>query len=232
MFKKAVFYTLCLVLISACSGGKKQEKTDITSSSLFVSQEGYTSFTDVFFQDEISANVGDITDAEKESLMFMREEEKLAFDVYSYLAQTYNKKIFQNISESELTHTNAVKNLLDMYSLEDPAFETDSGVYKNEDLQKLYNQLTQQGDQSLIDGLKVGAAIEEIDIIDIEKFLENIENKNIISVYQNLLRGSRNHLRAFVKNLSKEGITYQPQYLEKEEYEKIISADVERGRGF
>jgi hypothetical protein len=56
------------------------------------------------------------------------------------------------------------------------------------------------------------ALIEKIDILDIQKKLdEQIDNKDITFFYANLLRGSRNHLRAFVKNLSRQGVSCTSQ---------------------
>ena len=84
---------------------------------------------------------------------------------------------------------------------------------------------------SEIEALKVGAAIEEIDILDLQKYIAETDNEDIIVVYENLMKGSRNHLRAFVKRLTSSGVTYEPQYLSIEDYQDIIDSDVERGRG-
>jgi hypothetical protein len=86
------------------------------------------------------------------------------------------------------------------------------------------------GSESLLAGLKVGAAIEEIDILDLEEQLNNVvDNEDIKLVYNNLLRGSRNHLRAFVRNITNQGETYEPQYMNGDAYEEIIKTDMERG---
>ena len=93
----------------------------------------------------------------------------------------------------------------------------------------MYNKLVEEGSKSIESALKVGAAIEEIDIIDLQKHLAETNKKDIKLVYENLMKGSRNHLRAFTSNLAKYGITYEPQYLSKEEYEEIISSPMEKG---
>jgi hypothetical protein len=68
--------------------------------------------------------------------------------------------------------------------------------------------------------------IEEIDILDIQKELdENVNNEDIAFVYENLMRGSRNHLRAFVKNLQRQGVSYTPQYLDESVINEIISGE-------
>ncbi len=168
-----------------------------------------------------------ITAFEKQSLSFMREEEKLAYDVYTLMYSKWSLMPFQNISNSESNHMAAVKTLLDRYELKDPA--QTSGVFVNTTLQQLYQTLITQGNSGEIEALQVGAAIEEIDIRDLKEQLLQIKKEDIRIVYGNLMRGSRNHLRAFVSNLSMRGITYKPQYLGQQEFDEIINSPKERG---
>jgi hypothetical protein len=171
----------------------------------------------------IPAVQGDLNDAEKEALIFMREEEKLAHDVYVVMYELWGMRIFQNISASEQSHTEAVKTLLDGYGIPDPA-AGEFGVFTNPDLQVLYNDLVAQGSQSLPDALLVGAAIEEIDILDLEERLAQIDSADIQYVFENLLKGSGNHLRAFTSMLmTQTGETYQPQYMSMEVYQAIVA---------
>lgn len=165
----------------------------------------------------------DLTDEEIESLLYMREEEKLARDVYIVLGDLYSSlKIFENIANSEQRHMDSIKNLLDKYGLEDPAEGNDIGEFTNQDLQNLYTTLVNEGKQSLIDALTVGGKIEEIDIIDLKNYINITDKPDIIKVFSNLLDGSKNHLRAFVKELDKQGVTYEPFYLSQEEFDEII----------
>jgi len=173
-----------------------------------------------------------LSDAEVEGLLYMREEEKLARDVYLTLYDEWGVPVFQNIANSEQTHTNAVRNLLDRYDIEDPAADNDVGVFVNSTLQALYDQLVEEGSRSLADALRVGAAIEEIDILDLEERIAQTGNSDIQLVYENLMKGSRNHLQAFASNLERRtGETYQPQYLSQAAFESIVEAPTERGRG-
>ncbi len=167
---------------------------------------------------------------EKDSLLFMREEEKLAHDVYAQLDLRWGSgtRTFGNIANSEATHTEAVRQLLLRYSVADPSPPA-AGQFQNLVLQGLYTQLTTAGALSLGDALKVGAAIEEIDMVDINKAMLGIDNQDISLVYQNLLKGSRNHLRAFVGSLANLGITYVPQYMPVADYQLIITTPMERG---
>ncbi len=173
-----------------------------------------------------------LTLAEVDSLLYMREEEKLAHDVYVTLYQAWGTPVFQNIANSELSHTDAVKKLLDIYGLEDPAVSTPLGVFVNADLQALYDELIAWGSQSLADALKVGAAIEEIDILDLQQSLEKVGAADIRQVYENLLAGSENHLRAFTSVLAQQtGETYVPQYMDQAAYDAILAAPAQTGMG-
>jgi hypothetical protein len=170
------------------------------------------------------ATTGELSPDESAALLYMREEEKLAHDVYVTLFAQWKLPTFQHISRSEQTHTDAVKALIDRYGLTDPA-SSKVGVFTNPDLQALYNDLVARGSQSLAEALKVGAAIEEIDILDLQKYLAQTDNADIQQVFNNLLNGSYNHLRAYVSNLSAQtGETYQPQYLSAETYQSIIGS--------
>lgn len=172
----------------------------------------------------------ELSPEEIEGLAFMREEEKLARDVYLAMYEKWNSRVFSNIAKSEQKHMDAIKVLLDRYSLEDPVTDDEEGKFVNSDLQKLYDELIETGSESLLAGLNVGAAIEEIDILDLEKQINLVvDNEDIKLVYNNLLRGSRNHLRAFVRNINNQGETYEPQYMKVDAYEEIIKTDMERG---
>lgn len=123
----------------------------------------------------IFSSQADLSEAEQEALIYMREEEKLALDVYQQMYDLWGTPIFNNIRASEQTHTAAVEALLERYDVPDPASE-ESGVFTNPDLQVLYDDLVARGSQSLSAALQVGAAIEEIDILDLQERLAQTEN--------------------------------------------------------
>jgi hypothetical protein len=176
-----------------------------------------------------AADPGDLSAEEAAALAYMREEEKLAHDVYVKLYEFWGLPIFQNISQSEQTHTDSMEVLLDRYELADPAVET-AGVFTNPDLQALYNDLVAQGSESLAAALKVGAAIEEIDILDLQARLALTDQADIQQVFANLLAGSENHLRAFTTTLKNQtGEIYQAQYMSSAAYQEIVSASMGDG---
>jgi hypothetical protein len=145
-----------------------------------------------------------LTEAEIQTIKFMRQEEKLARDVYLTLYHEYNTPIFLNISKSEQRHMDAMKRLIDKFKLQDPVSDDTIGVFPiskgdDTDFNDLYDELVDRGMPSYCDALQVGIDIEELDIEDIENALlmEDIKAQAVIRVLNNLLNGSYNHLRAF-----------------------------------
>lgn len=171
----------------------------------------------------------DVSDAERADLLFVREEEKLARDVYTRLGAQWQLRIFDNIARSEQTHADAVRTLLERYDIADPAATTVVGEFVDADLAALYAQLIAQGEESETAALKVGALIEEFDIADLTTRIARADNADIKLVYENLLRGSRNHLRSFHSQLVSRGETYEPAYLSAGEYATIVNAPREPG---
>jgi hypothetical protein len=171
-----------------------------------------------------------LSEDEKNSLILMREEEKLARDVYLTLNTKWNTNVFSNISSSEQTHMDAILMLLKKYNITDPVGNNGIGVFTNATLQGLYTRLVEQGNVSLLAAFKTGATIEDLDIFDLKTALTKIDNQDIKLVYDNLTRGSRNHMRAFNRNIINNGGTYAPQYITQAEFDAIINSDMERGR--
>jgi hypothetical protein len=135
---------------------------------------------------------------ETAGLAYMREEEKLAHDVYARLYAKWGLRILGNISQSEDRHLNAIKLLLDRYELPDPAANSPAGVFQNEGLQTLYGDLVRQGESSLKSAVRVGATIEDLDIRDLEKAAAATDNSDLKLVYQNLRQASENHMRSLL----------------------------------
>ena len=176
----------------------------------------------------MSATSSDLSEAE--GLQFMVEEEKLARDVYLTLYEKWNFRIFQNIARAEQTHMDAIRTLLDRYDIEDPTIGSEIGEFTNPDLQALYDNLVDIGSESLADALAVGGDIEEIDIVDLEEYIAETDKADILQVYERLLWGSENHLRAFVPNWEREtGETYVPEYLSQERFDEIMSGGQGQG---
>ncbi|MEA3503537.1 MAG: DUF2202 domain-containing protein [Actinomycetota bacterium] len=179
----------------------------------------------------IQASAASLTEAEIEGIMFMREEEKLAYDVYTTFADLHGQPIFSNIASAEMQHMTAVLGVIEANDLEDPVDGSPIGVFVNDELQKLYDDLIEAGSVDLASALEVGAIIEEVDILDLEDYLARTTNGDLIRVYGNLLRGSENHLRAFVSQLESAGIDREPYVMDAGPYEAILTSAMERGGG-
>ncbi len=172
----------------------------------------------------------DLNDFEKESLLLMREEEKLARDVYQALGQKYSLRVFNKIPRAEQRHMDQLGFLLERYGLEDPIAGMEPGQFSHAELQRLHDQLVAQGNESEVAALKVGATIEDLDISDLNSALASgkIDNQDITRVYENLAKGSRNHMRAFAGRLAAAGETYQAQYVTQADLDAILASDHER----
>ena len=171
----------------------------------------------------------DLSDAEIQGLLLMREEEKLARDVYLTLYEQWNIRAFSNIARSEETHMGAVGQLLERYGIDDPIANDGIGIFTDPRLGALYDDLVREGSASSLDALKVGAKVEELDIFDLQRLLESADNQDIYMVYQNLLKGSRNHLRTFDGQIGRAGGSYEPEFLGTYEYAQIAAGSRETG---
>ena len=150
-------------------------------------------------------SVVQLTEAEENHILYMREEEKLARDVYLTLYELWGAEIFANISESEQRHMDALKNLVTRYELIDTVVNDAVGEFANPDFADLYDKLVKDGEISLEEALKVGVSIEELDIVDLQEALKETEMRAVERVFQNLLNGSYNHLDAFQRALDADG---------------------------
>jgi len=148
---------------------------------------------------------GNLTDQEKADVLYMREEEKLARDMYNFLYEKWGLAIFSKIALSEQRHMDAIKRLIDKHKMTDidpVIIQPEPGLFVNEKIQALYDELEEKGVLSETDALEVGVLVEEIDIEDLEHYLERVDNQDIVNVYHNLLDGSYNHLASFEGLLS------------------------------
>lgn len=184
---------------------------------------------------------------EQSHLIFMREEEKLARDVYLTLGTMYpDSDIFGKIDDSEQTHTTAVKAMIEKYGLEDPNTNDNIGAFTGEDygwyFTEKFNLLVERASISELEALYVGAFIEELDMMDINQCpmvivetdngIDDVsecgkiytDNADVINLYTSLLDGSDSHLAGYVKNIEKyigEG-NYQAQVLTQEQVDEIL----------
>ncbi len=147
------------------------------------------------------AITGPLSSAETESLIHMRQEEKLARDVYRTLGEKWNLPVFANISKAESRHMAAIGNLLARYNIPDPVANDVRGKFADQRFTKMYRDLVSSGTRSVSDSLRVGVQVEKLDITDLRANINATQQQDIRRVYQHLLKGSQQHLRAFTAQL-------------------------------
>jgi hypothetical protein len=163
-------------------------------------------------------------------LLYIREEEKLARDVYMSLYESWGVRLFKKTARQESNHLAWTKVLIDKYELIDPIAGNGIGVFDDPDLQRLYTDLVVVGNESVVDALTVGAALEELNLYDlITKALRRANNEDLRALYENLMKSSRNHLRTFVTRLERYGVVYENSYLSDETYAGIVNTPAEKG---
>ena len=155
-----------------------------------------------------SQGPGDLTDDERTDLLFIREEEKLARDVYLEMYYVWGEGVFANISESEQRHMNAMLKMINLFEETDPVGDNGVGVFTDPAIQTLYNDLVLMGQPSLIDALQVGVLIEEMDIESLLNAIGTTQKPPLDRSYGNLMAGSYNHLAAFIRHLDSLGVVY------------------------
>lgn len=226
LFLAVMLIPATMLLMSNCTKDKETLTSDDAAS---VEKSLYAEDSTILQQNCDSLPFEELSPEEVNALLLMREEELLAHDVYTGLSAVYQIPVFTFISRSELQHSTAIQRLLQKYELPDPAVNHVTGVFANSDLQTLYNSLMEQGSASLKAALTVGATIEDLDIKDLMDLSEVADNQDILWVFANLTKGSRNHLRSFSKQLTLQGVSYAPQFISEELYLQIVNSPHERG---
>ena len=168
-----------------------------------------------------------LTSNERDGLILMRQEEKLALDIYAVFSQQWGGRPFSNIVRAEQMHMDAVGNLLKTYGLNDPNKGLKPGEFSDPKLKKLYSEMIAAGKKSRVGALKIGAEIEDLDLYDLGKLSKETSRPDILGVYNMLIGGSKNHMRAFVNNLQRSGDSYQAKYISQTELELILQGQNE-----
>lgn len=224
------FLIASLFVASSCQKDDMNAENIQYASVLSVSGDGTTSLIEANLKSAL-IETSDLTDSELASLLKMKEEEKLARDVYSVLAQKWGSQVFTNISAAENNHLNAIVLLLTSYGSTETSIG-EAGIFADAEVQKLYNDLIAKASVSVEEAYKTGALIEEMDIKDLTSALSGTTNENVLLVFENLLKGSRNHLRAFNLQLTNLGLTYIPVFISQDEYTQIVTSAMEKGKQY
>lgn len=224
------FIVASLFVASSCQKDNMNAENAQYASVLAVSADGTTSVIEANLK-SVLITTSDLTSSELASLLKMKEEEKLARDVYSVLFQKWGSQVFTNISKAENNHLNAIVLLLTNYGSTETSIG-EAGIFADVAVQKLYNDLVTKASISVEEAYKTGALIEEMDIKDLDEALVTTTNENVTLVFENLLKGSRNHLRAFNLQLTNLGIVYTPVYISQTDYSLIVTSPMEKGKQY
>jgi len=224
------FLFASVAVVSSCQKDDMNAENAQYASVLSVSGDGTTSVIEANLKSAL-IETSDLTDSELASLLKMKYEEKLARDVYSVLSQKWGSQVFTNISAAENNHLNAIVLLLTNYGATDTSIG-EAGVFADDAVQTLYNDLITKATVSVEEAYKTGALIEEMDIKDLNESLTTTTNENVILAFDSLLKGSRNHLRAFNLQLTNLGLTYIPVFISQDEYTQIVTSAMEKGKQY
>jgi hypothetical protein len=219
-----------MIGMTACAKNQKEAEFIDFANVMEVASDGTTVTIKTNLESVLTANLS-FSESELDILLHMKEEEKLARDVYTALYDKWGSTIFSRISEAENNHMNAVILLLQNYG-EEYTHTGIAGEFSNPDFLELYKQLILKGSESVGEAYKIGALIEEMDIKDLTEYLGKVTNENIIMVFENLQKGSRNHLRAFNRQLVSLGLIYTPVYISQVEYDLIVNSQNETGKHY
>ncbi|NPA27565.1 MAG: DUF2202 domain-containing protein [Epsilonproteobacteria bacterium] len=174
----------------------------------------------------------ELTQQNKDDLAFMGNEERLAYDLYTYLynyhltnSNTEIRQLSNIANQSETTHIKVVRDLVNKYEIEPdeltiigepvasrttPQDELPAGKYDVEHVQELYDALEDKGKQSVRDALEVGCMVEVTDINDLNPKIDAANAsgaKDLVEAFEFLRAGSYNHYWAFDRGLKSLGIS-------------------------
>lgn len=162
-----------------------------------------------------------LTSSERDGILLIWEEEMMAKDIYLKFYNMSKLSLFLNVAGTKQIHMNSVQILMEKYGMEKPVQEGD-GVYTNETLQKIYDDLLASGGKSPEDALKAAALLEETSVRDLEKEISDTDKPDIKSVFGGLLVSSKKQLRTLERALEDWGVEYSPQILGQEEFDGIV----------
>ncbi|MCE1197733.1 MAG: DUF2202 domain-containing protein [Marinilabiliales bacterium] len=217
------------LMFGACSKNDTEPAMEQFGTILEVGTDGTSTIAEQTLKSAFVATAA-LNATEQTDLLKMQQEEKLARDVYAFLAEKFGNGVFSRISEAENRHMNAILLLLSNEGI--VKADAARGLFDTKEFTDLYQSLTTKGAAGLNEANGVGALIEELDIRDLTVASGNTVNQNILMVFENLTRGSRNHLRAFNRQLTAAGLSYQPIYLTSSAFQEIVSGNMENGRQY
>lgn len=139
--------------------------------------------------------------AEKATLLRMADEERMARDLYTAIAEKYpDATQFSRVTASEQQHYDRLLALLGRYDL--PAPSAVAGTYDDTEVQRLYDGWLAQAQQSRDEAYRAAIALEQTDIRDLQAAIDESDNADLDQVYGRLLAASQQHEQAFTAGSS------------------------------
>lgn len=169
-----------------------------------------------------------LTTDEIEFIYAVREDEKLAHNLYIYFVTQYpTARQLANIGNAEINHITTIERVFTYYEIDFPTLGQ-PGVFTDENRQAIYTRLTAQG-STLHEAYQVMAALEEENIVIYSKVASELTNPNLQLIINNLAQSSENHFKVLVNQITAWGSIYTPTLLEASQYEEILDSVFQPG---
>lgn len=152
----------------------------------------------------------------KDSLFLIVEQKKLAHDVFITLSEHWQKRHLKLLVRVESLHLRAIKRRLKNHDL-NSILGNSTGIFNSSKLQKLYWELVNRGQNSVLDAFHVSAFLKEMDIVNLQSVIDASKNTRITNFSQRLMNNSKKHLRILIKQIERQGGIYEPQEMRQNE---------------
>ncbi len=173
-----------------------------------------------------SLPAGTLTDTEQQDVLFLQEEMKFIRDLdttlYSENTDLPLLAAMAHSADTEMTSDNVI---LERYGL--IYIPPDTGVFNNNQLRILYNDLLSNTTVLPTDLLSTAARAEDLHLADLSGAYQRTDNADLQYIYGQQLAISRNNLREIDRELRAQGSSFSPQYISMASYLAIISGPVE-----
>jgi hypothetical protein len=133
-------------------------------------------------------------------LVYMREEVKLARDVYAVLSDAWRVDVFQGTAGSKQALMEDISDVLAQYGIDDPPAA--AGIFRHAELQELYAYLVDQGMRSVNDALDVTILVEQTVIADVDALINDTEQTALRAVLTRLKESSLSRLLTLTRHLA------------------------------
>lgn len=231
--KTKIFATALLGLFALVSCNKSDDFTptnDAPLAILSVDADGVSTLTRANVAPVLGVTAPLSAD-EIEFLFAIREDEKVARDLYTSFSALYPASVqIAKIKTAEDSHIACIEAVLDYYEISYPAM-TATGVFEDAERQALYNDLVDKS-ATLLETFGTMAVIEEETVLAYKSVQSEITNENISLVVANMIKASSNHLKAAVRQITALGGSYTPSYLSAEEFDAIINSSFQNGNKY